>query len=114
MSTLSVATSINVWTGVVLMLPIVGALLADSYLGRYRMILLSSILYTLCLGLLTLSTLLGNEKSNLDSDNLPSSQVIIFFISLYVVAIGQAWQDRVCRLLEPINLMYKTQRRARP
>ncbi|KAL5704036.1 hypothetical protein ACHQM5_022512 [Ranunculus cassubicifolius] len=94
-STASAAENINAWSGAASLLPLVGAFVADSYLGRYRTILFASLLYVLGLGMLTLSALLpfpgssdcqGNEKCS----SAPSFQVIFFFISLYIIAIAQS------------------------
>ncbi|KAF7836414.1 protein NRT1/ PTR FAMILY 5.10-like [Senna tora] len=82
-STATAAKNVNVWVGTASLLPLFGAFFADSYLGRYRTIILASFLYILGLGLLALSA----------SGMLPSThefQTIIFFISLYLVALGQA------------------------
>ncbi|XP_010498730.1 PREDICTED: protein NRT1/ PTR FAMILY 5.15 [Camelina sativa] len=78
-STATAAVNVNTWSGTASLLPILGAFLADAYLGRYRTILLASLVYILGLGLLTLS---ASAK--------PSFWVnILFFCSLYLVAIGQ-------------------------
>lgn len=43
------AENVNALSGAVSLLPLLGALIADSFLGQYRTILLSSILYILVL-----------------------------------------------------------------
>ncbi|KAI3917875.1 hypothetical protein MKW98_000109 [Papaver atlanticum] len=90
-STVVAAENVNIWSGVASLLPLLGAFVADSYLGRFRTILFSSLLYLLGLGLLTMSaslvTLTDCEKdTSCSSSNL---QVIFFFSSLYLVAIAQ-------------------------
>ncbi|XLR56591.1 hypothetical protein HN51_010878 [Arachis hypogaea] len=94
-STAAAAENVNIWSGASSLLPLFGAFIADSYLGRYRTIILASIIYILGLGLLTLSALLPSlinsecqAGSKLGSCST-ESQVILFFISLYLVAIGQ-------------------------
>jgi dipeptide/tripeptide permease len=47
MSTAAAAAGANAWSGTVLVLPLVGALAADSRLGRYRAVLLAGVLYLL-------------------------------------------------------------------
>ncbi|KAE8668487.1 Protein NRT1/ PTR FAMILY 5.14 [Hibiscus syriacus] len=94
-STASAAAQLNAWSGAVSLLPLFGAFIADSFLGRYYTIILSSLIYILGLGLLTLSatlTSVGNSGDQ-NSDNVTLSslrfQVILFFFSLYLVAFGQ-------------------------
>ncbi|XP_030967552.1 protein NRT1/ PTR FAMILY 5.10-like isoform X4 [Quercus lobata] len=94
-STATAAENVNTWSGTASLLPLLGAFVADSYLGRYRTIIIASCIYILGLGLLTLSAMLpsisfsnymGKNKVTLASSEL---QVNLFFISLYLVAVGQ-------------------------
>lgn len=41
------ARSVNYWTGVTTLMPLLGGFLADAYFGRYATVLLSSVLYVL-------------------------------------------------------------------
>ncbi|CAL5212093.1 unnamed protein product [Lathyrus oleraceus] len=83
-TTATAAKNVNVWSGTASLLPLLGAFVADSFLGRYRTIVLASLIYILGLGLLTLSAILPSLTIC-----SPQSQVILFFTSLYLVAIGQ-------------------------
>jgi solute carrier family 15 (peptide/histidine transporter), member 3/4 len=47
MSTAAAAAGVNTWSGTVQVLPLVGALVADSRLGRYRALLAACVLYLL-------------------------------------------------------------------
>ncbi|XWS24768.1 hypothetical protein CRYUN_Cryun27aG0012600 [Craigia yunnanensis] len=95
-STASAAAQVNAWSGAASLLPLLCAFVADSFLGRYRTIILASLVYILGLGLLTLSATLPSVSSsggqNADTVTLNSSlqfQVILFFFSLYLVAFAQ-------------------------
>ncbi|KAH0658951.1 hypothetical protein KY285_029258 [Solanum tuberosum] len=91
-SVASAAKNVNVWSGTASLLPLLGAFIADSYLGRYRTIIISSVLYILGLGFLTLSTVLPSSHSDCQDTatcSPPKFQIIFFFFSLYLVAFGQ-------------------------
>ncbi|KAB2093522.1 hypothetical protein ES319_A02G099100v1 [Gossypium barbadense] len=95
-STATAAAQVNAWNGAASLLPLLGAFIADSFLGRYRTIILASLDYVLGIGLLALSATLSSISSsggqNADDIALSSSlqfQVILFFFSLYLVAFAQ-------------------------
>ncbi|CAH2033628.1 unnamed protein product [Thlaspi arvense] len=92
-STATAAVNVNTWSGTASMLPVLGAFVADAYLGRYRTIVVASLIYILGLGLLTLSAfliLMGLTAQRNDVSAIPSFWLnILFFCSLYLVAIGQ-------------------------
>ncbi|KAJ8769857.1 hypothetical protein K2173_008939 [Erythroxylum novogranatense] len=95
-STATAAENVNAWSGAASLLPLFGAFVADSFLGRYRTIIVASLIYVLGLGLLTLSAMLPSlsasdchKTSASLSCSPPMLQVILFFFSLYLVAVGQ-------------------------
>lgn len=79
-SVAAAAETVNIWSGISMLLTLLGAFLADSFFGRYRTILFSSSIYVLGLSLLSFSALLP-QKSQL--------QLLFFFVSLYLIGIGQ-------------------------
>ncbi|GFQ04664.1 protein nrt1/ ptr family 5.15 [Phtheirospermum japonicum] len=80
------AANVNVWYGTAFLSPLVGAFIADSYLGKYQTVIIASLLYILGLGFLSLSAALDHSnKARLP----PQSQIIFFFCSLFLVALAQ-------------------------
>ncbi|KAI3473896.1 hypothetical protein Pfo_028083 [Paulownia fortunei] len=68
------------WSGTCYVMPLVGAFLADAYLGRYWTIAGFSIIYVIGMTLLTLSASVPGLR--------PTSQTAVCFVALYLVALG--------------------------
>ncbi|XP_048567033.1 protein NRT1/ PTR FAMILY 5.16-like [Triticum urartu] len=103
MSTAAAAAGVNAWSGTVLVLPLVGALAADSRLGRYRAVLIAGVLYLLSLGMLTVSSMLqtpqphpagchstGSTCSPLPSASSPA-RLAFFYTAIYLLALAQGF-----------------------
>ncbi|XP_057793622.1 protein NRT1/ PTR FAMILY 5.10-like [Salvia miltiorrhiza] len=95
-STATAAENVNAWSGAASLLPLVGAFLADSFFGRYRMIIAASVLYIVALGSLSLSAVIYSMSSSdcqVAAGMKPCApsqfQVVLFFFSLYLVAFAQ-------------------------
>ncbi|KAL0714391.1 hypothetical protein Bca4012_021370 [Brassica carinata] len=78
-STATAAKHINTWLGVSYLFPILGAFLADSILGRFKTVLLSSFVYLLGMVMLPLSVTVV----------APRLREKAFFTALYVMAVGE-------------------------
>uniref|UniRef100_A0A1J3E285 Protein NRT1/ PTR FAMILY 5.13 n=1 Tax=Noccaea caerulescens TaxID=107243 RepID=A0A1J3E285_NOCCA len=93
-STAVAAANVNAWSGFSSLLPVLGAFVADAFLGRYRTIIIASLIYVLGLALLSLSAFLvpiTSENAEVTSSSSPSSLLnALFFFSLYMVAVGQS------------------------
>ncbi|XP_051226404.1 protein NRT1/ PTR FAMILY 5.10 [Lolium perenne] len=77
----SAAASIDAWKGVSQMLPLPVACVADAWLGRYRAIILASIIFVLSMGTLSLSSAFHIFRSG--------GHVAVFYVALYLVALGE-------------------------
>ncbi|KAI7755329.1 hypothetical protein M8C21_034000 [Ambrosia artemisiifolia] len=76
----SAATNVNLWHGVSALFPIVGGFVADSYFGRFKTIVFSSLTYLL-VGLVLLV---------ISAEAIPlKHRLVPFFVALYVINIGE-------------------------
>ncbi|CAA2975829.1 NRT1 PTR FAMILY -like [Olea europaea subsp. europaea] len=97
LSTATAAANVNVWTGTAMLTPLLGAFVADSFLGRYLTIIIATGLYILALGVMSISAAAYSYKSsdylntveNNKASSPPQFQVICFFFSLYLFALAQ-------------------------
>ncbi|XVE76511.1 hypothetical protein DITRI_Ditri12bG0179600 [Diplodiscus trichospermus] len=88
----NVTASNNVtnWSGTCYITPLIGAFLADAYLGRYWTIAGFSIIYVFGMTLLTLSASVPGLKPSCDGDHCHPAvgQSAVFFVALYMIALG--------------------------
>ncbi|CAN1318930.1 Protein NRT1/ PTR FAMILY 5.10 [Linum perenne] len=104
-STAAAAANVNAWAGASSLMPLLGAFVADTFLGKYRTIIIASVGYVLVnssplgLGLLTLSAILPalgvfdcqSQVTNTSAAACPPHpvQIALFFFSLYLIALSQ-------------------------
>ncbi|KAJ4958136.1 hypothetical protein NE237_025247 [Protea cynaroides] len=88
------ANNVSKWTGTVYMFSLVGALLSDSYWGRYMTCAIFQVIYVIGLVLLSLSSYLFLVKPKGCGDGQtpcgPHSplHVSFFYLSIYLIALG--------------------------
>lgn len=84
------AKSVNYWSGVTTMMPLLGGFLADAYLGRFYTVLASSIVYLLGLLLLTMSRIVPDLKpcGTGYCQNPRRIHKVFFFLAIYLISIG--------------------------
>ncbi|XP_038892997.1 protein NRT1/ PTR FAMILY 5.4 [Benincasa hispida] len=73
------AKQVNNWVGVSAVFPLLGAFVADSLLGRFKTIIIASLIYCLGMVLLTISaTVIGADHRK-----------PVFFLALYILSVGE-------------------------
>nr|XP_043622137.1 protein NRT1/ PTR FAMILY 8.2-like [Erigeron canadensis] len=83
--------NLSTWTGTCYLTPLIGAFIADTYLGRYWTIATFSIIYAIGMGMLTVSASVPGLKPTCDENDVCSAtkaQIALCFTSLYLVALG--------------------------
>jgi peptide/histidine transporter 3/4 len=78
------------WSGTCYITPLIGAFLADAYLGRYWTIAIFSIIYVMGMTLLTLSASVPGLKPSCSGGTChpTEAQSVATFTALYLVALG--------------------------
>ncbi|GLJ35411.1 hypothetical protein SUGI_0712190 [Cryptomeria japonica] len=92
--TVSSSNIVTNWMGTVFLTPLLGAYIADTYLGRFWTFATSSCIYILGMGILTLAVSLKSLKppdcpSNKGCEKGSFLQTGTFYFALYLLALGQ-------------------------
>nr|CAD1837355.1 unnamed protein product [Ananas comosus var. bracteatus] len=86
------ARNVTTWQGTCYLAPLIGALLADAYWGRYWTIAIFSSIYFIGMGTLTISASVpALRPPPCDGSICPEAsppQYAIFFLGLYLIALG--------------------------
>ncbi|KAH9619448.1 hypothetical protein KSS87_003050 [Heliosperma pusillum] len=72
--------SVNIWSGVTAVMPLVGAFVADSYTGAYAMILFSG------LSLLTMAEYIPSLKPCTTCEHGNKKHEVVFYLAIYLVS----------------------------
>ncbi|KAM7270563.1 hypothetical protein ACFE04_029777 [Oxalis oulophora] len=91
-TTVKAANNVTNWSGTCYVMPLLGAFLADAYLGRYWTIAIFSIIYALGMTVLTMSASVHGLKplcnDHTGSCHPTDTQIGAFFLGLYLIALG--------------------------
>ncbi|XP_010264468.1 PREDICTED: protein NRT1/ PTR FAMILY 5.1-like [Nelumbo nucifera] len=90
-NTVTSVRNVNNWAGSVWMTPILGAYIADSYVGRFWTFTVSSLIYVLGMVLLTMAVSIRSLKPTCAKgicNKASTSQIAFFYSSLYIIAVG--------------------------
>ncbi|CAN1303801.1 Protein NRT1/ PTR FAMILY 8.1 [Linum perenne] len=84
------STTVTNWSGTCYATPLIGAFLADAYLGRFKTIAIFVIVYICGMTLLTMSSAVPGLRPscNGDSCHATSSQTAVCFVALYLISLG--------------------------
>lgn len=87
MSTADASLHVTLFAGTVYCTPLLGGWLADSYLNRFRTILIFQVIYLVGLCGISLASWVFSHESN-NKDEIPLGFAIIFWVGLYLIALG--------------------------
>ncbi|KAM1819782.1 hypothetical protein TB1_001421 [Malus domestica] len=85
------AKTVNFWSGVTTLIPLIGGFLADAYTGRFGMVMVSSFIYLTGLSLLTMSQFVPSLKPcDTTPCRLPPRKLheVVLFVALYCISLG--------------------------
>ncbi|XP_023539304.1 protein NRT1/ PTR FAMILY 8.1-like [Cucurbita pepo subsp. pepo] len=90
MDNVAASNSVTSWSGTCYLTPLIGAFLADAYLGRYWTIASFSIFYVFGMTLLTMAASVPGLKPSCDNTvcHPTGGQTAVTFIALYLIALG--------------------------
>ncbi|KAG6474915.1 protein NRT1/ PTR FAMILY 5.2-like [Zingiber officinale] len=89
--TVEAANNVTNWQGTVFLTPVIGAYVADAFLGRFWTFLIASAVYLSGMCLLTLAVSVSPLKPAYCKENCESAttlQLAVFFGGLYIIALG--------------------------
>ncbi|KAK4478224.1 hypothetical protein RD792_017507 [Penstemon davidsonii] len=93
--TVAASNNVTYWMGAIWMSPILGAYVADAYLGRYWTFIISCTIYFMGMCLLTLAVSVPGLRpppcTNTNTANCPKATITelsVFYSALYILAIG--------------------------
>ncbi|CAO2832205.1 unnamed protein product [Amaranthus hypochondriacus] len=93
--TVESANNVTNWVGTIWITPILGAYIADAYLGRYKTFLISCAIYLSGMTLLTLTVSVPglkpppcNSANMSDCKRASPLQLGVFYTALYILAVG--------------------------
>ncbi|MBA0755176.1 hypothetical protein Gogos_021362 [Gossypium gossypioides] len=89
--TVSSVRNVNNWSGSVWITPIIGAYIADTYLGRFWTFTVSSLIYVVGMILLTTTVSMKSLRPTCTDgicNKASTLQIVFFYTSLYTIAIG--------------------------
>ncbi|XP_031113776.1 protein NRT1/ PTR FAMILY 8.2-like [Ipomoea triloba] len=90
-STTRASKNLSNWSGTCYIMPLIGAFLADAYLGRYWTIASFSIIYVIGMTLMTLSATVPGISPTCtahDKCTVTGTDTTMCFVALYLVALG--------------------------
>ncbi|PIN25040.1 H+/oligopeptide symporter [Handroanthus impetiginosus] len=86
---------LNIWNGISMVLPVIFLFLVDQFLGNFKMLLISSVSYSVGIGFIAMSTppILANSTDTCkkyEPQCIGHTQKVLFYTGMELVAVGMA------------------------